>query len=98
MDDVSHYLCRYLPAELRYGCDWKTLRRHGAGNAIGLAKDHHFTVRYLGQRILIRVSLGESLDSVERIRRHFTGQPAGRSGFQGGVGLSTLPCYPLVIE
>lgn len=100
MRSIAACLCRYLPEELRSGCDWRTLRRARPGHGYPTGPGHRaFTVRYLGQRILISVSLGSTGPRAEWIRRYL-GRPGtpldqGTLGSQRGAA---LPCYPLLID
>ena len=96
---IADSLCRYLPEELRTGCDWRTLRWVGPGHRVPLEPGHRaFTVRYLGQRILISVSLGDTSNRVEWIRQHLRRPAALSGGGQGTDRWATLPCYPLIID
>lgn len=98
MKAIAACLCRYLPEELRSGCDWRTLRRARPRHGAPTGSAHRaFTVRYLGQRILISVSLGSSGPRADWMRKYL-GRPEAPT-HQGTLERrGALPCYPLLID
>jgi hypothetical protein len=94
---LAAFLSKHLPEELANGCDWETVEwLQNPPRNKGSSKETLFAVRYLGQRILIRVMIGQPLQVTslrDWIQYVANEQPSSMIAEEIPVA-----CYPVVID